>query len=411
VAEQSNASGVRRFSWLWIGLFIGGSLVVLAGLLYGIGYRLVGGGVLPHTTVAGVSVGGLSPAAAQAKLASGLASRGDAPIAVKAGGQSFTVDPATAGLTIDTRATLAAGGHRDAAPAAIWKALFAHPVLNPAVAVDTAKLDAAVTAINAKLVGGGHDGSIVFHGVTPVAVAPVQGIEIVHDQALAVLSLDIDGTGFEAVGERDPVIARLQKTHHAMRPVLFHSPYEAACNFVIGQRISIAQARALRQRMGAESGDSVAVDGVTFHAFPRPQQLLELTEVRGLPDEKLLRIHGIAHAALDGVLDRRRLRALPVETALAEVSALRGVGPFSAQGIVFRGAGVVDEITDDAVGKQAVERLYELDHLPGQAEMLRLAEAWAPFRMWCLVLLHVWIRGEGGGPAPLRLRQRGRRTG
>jgi len=187
VAEQSNASGVRRFSWLWIGLFIGGSLVVLAGLLYGIGYRLVGGGVLPHTTVAGVSVGGLSPAAAQAKLASGLASRGDAPIAVKAGGQSFTVDPATAGLTIDTRATLAAGGHRDAAPAAIWKALFAHPVLNPAVAVDTAKLDAAVTAINAKLVGGGHDGSIVFHGVTPVAVAPVQGIEIVHDQALAVL--------------------------------------------------------------------------------------------------------------------------------------------------------------------------------------------------------------------------------
>jgi DNA-3-methyladenine glycosylase II len=237
------------------------------------------------------------------------------------------------------------------------------------------------------------------------------GARAAWDQALAVLSLDIDGTGFEAVGERDPVIARLQRTHHAMRPVLFHSPYEAACNFVIGQRISIAQARALRQRMGAESGDSVAVDGVTLHAFPRPQQLLELTEVRGLPDEKLLRIHGIAHAALDGVLDRRRLRGLPVETALAEVSALRGVGPFSAQGIVFRGAGVVDEITDDAVGKQAVERLYELDHLPGQAEMLRLAEAWAPFRMWCLVLLHVWIRGEGGGPAPVRLRQRGRHTG
>jgi vancomycin resistance protein YoaR len=187
VAEQSNAPQVRTFSGLWIGIFVAGCLIVLAGLLYGIGYLLVGDGVLPHTTVAGVSVGGLSPAAAQAKITSGLASRADAPIAVKAGGQSFTVDPVAAGLTIDTRATLAAGGHRNATPAALWKALFAHPVLSPAVSVDTAKLDAAVTAINAKLVGGGHDGGIVFHGSTPVAVAPVQGIQIVHDKALAVL--------------------------------------------------------------------------------------------------------------------------------------------------------------------------------------------------------------------------------
>ena len=228
------------------------------------------------------------------------------------------------------------------------------------------------------------------------------GARAAWDQAMAVLSLDVDGSGFEAVGERDPVIGRLQQTHHALRPVLFHSPYEAACNFVIGQRISMAQARALRQRMSVEHGDKLTVDGVTVHAFPRPQQVLRLDGVRGLSDEKLARVRGIAQAALDGVLDRDRLRALPLETALATVSALRGVGPFSAQGIVFRGAGVVDEITDDPVGKQAVQRLYGLDHLPDQAEMLRRAEAWSPFRMWCLVLLHVWIRGEGGGPAPPR---------
>ncbi|HSP65385.1 MAG TPA: hypothetical protein VLO10_04260 [Candidatus Deferrimicrobium sp.] len=218
-------------------------------------------------------------------------------------------------------------------------------------------------------------------------------------QALAVLSLDIDGSGFPAVGERDPVIGRLQRAHRLMRPTLFHSPYEAACNFVIGQRISIVQARALRARMAADSGDRIGVQGMDLAAFPRPQQLLTLTAVRGLADEKLVRLHGIARAALDGTLERRRLRALPVGTALAELSELRGVGPFSAQGILFRGAGVVDGVTDDPVTKEAVQRLYELDHLPDQAAVERLAEVWRPFRTWSQVLLHVWIRGEGGGPA------------
>jgi vancomycin resistance protein YoaR len=187
VPEHSNASRVRTFTGLRISLFVAGCLVVLAALAYGIGYLLVGDGVLPHTTVSGVSVGGLSPAAAQAKVAAALAPRADAPIAVTAGGQSFSVDPATSGLTVDARATIAAGGHRNATPTALWKALFAHPVLTLAVSVDTAKLDVAVDDINAKLVGGGHDGAITFEGSTPVAVAPVQGIAILHDKALAAI--------------------------------------------------------------------------------------------------------------------------------------------------------------------------------------------------------------------------------
>jgi DNA-3-methyladenine glycosylase II len=230
------------------------------------------------------------------------------------------------------------------------------------------------------------------------------------EQALATVSLDIDGTDFPAVGERDPVMGRLQREHAFIRPTLFHSPYEAACNFVIGQRISQAQARALRLRMGAESGDTVTAQGIALAAFPRPQRLLEMTAVRGLPEEKLTRLHGIARAALDGALDRAHLRSLPAERALAEVSTLRGVGPFSAQGIVFRGAGVVDEVTDEPLSKQAVQRLYAMDHLPDHAAMLRVADAWRPFRMWALVLLHVWVRREGGGPSA-RQGRRGRRPG
>ena len=177
----------RSIPGLRISLIVLGCLIVLGGAAYAAAYLYVGGAVLPHTTVEGVPVGRLSDTAAQAKVEAGLAPRSEAPITVTVAGQFFTLDPATAGLTVDTRATIAAGAHRSASPAALWKALFAQPKLDAAVSVDTAKLDAAVTALNAKIVGGGHDGGITFKGVTPVAIPPVPGIEIVHDKALAAI--------------------------------------------------------------------------------------------------------------------------------------------------------------------------------------------------------------------------------
>src|SRR5205085_1133386 len=61
--------------------------------------------------------------------------------------------------------------------------------------------------------------------------------ERVIAQAARVVSLDHDGTGYAALGERDPVIGRLQRTSGYLRPVLFHSPYEAACWAVISARL------------------------------------------------------------------------------------------------------------------------------------------------------------------------------
>jgi DNA-3-methyladenine glycosylase II len=54
------------------------------------------------------------------------------------------------------------------------------------------------------------------------------------------------------------------------------------------------------------------------------------------------------------------------------------------------------------VSRQAVQRLYGLDHLPDPDELLRIAEPWRPYRMWATVLLHAWLRREGGGVARQR---------
>lgn len=243
--------------------------------------------------------------------------------------------------------------------------------------------DAAVT------VRQNEQGNIVGEVVSEPEVA-----ETAWRQALAVFSLDCDGKGWPEVGRRDPFIGKLQQTYQLLRPVLFHSPYEAAASFIISHRISMKQGRQIRQAMAREMGQQLQVDGQTLYAFPQPQILAEISSFPGLNTEKIERLRGVARAALDGLLDRAYLRSLPVEQALAQLRSLRGIGEFFAQGILMRGAGLVDEPTDDATSKQAVQLGYVLPQRPNRQQWLEIAEKWRPYRMWVNVLLHVWVTRE-----------------
>ena len=234
---------------------------------------------------------------------------------------------------------------------------------------------------------GGIGGDV--HGAKNDAVA-----QRAWQQALATVSLDVDGSGFADVGRRDKVIARLQAEYRSLRPVLFHSPYEAACAFLIGHRITILQTRRIRQRMAEQFGATIAVDGSTFTAFPDPQALLRVKEFPGLSSVKIERLHSAARAALDGILDREHLRSVSETAALKQLQTLNGIGDFFAQGILMRGAGLVDAVTDDDLTPRAVQLLYGLTERPTRAELHKRAQAWRPFRMWAVVLLNVWVRSQ-----------------
>ena len=213
-------------------------------------------------------------------------------------------------------------------------------------------------------------------------------------QALATVSLDVDGQGFVDIGQRDPIIGRLQAEYANLRPVLFHSPYEAACAFIIGHRITILQTRRIRQRMAEQAGAPIEVDGTRFNAFPDPRALLRLESFPGVAPAKIERLHDVARAALEGTLDRARLRSMPEADALTQLRTLPGIGEFFAQGILMRGAGLVDAVTDDDLTPRAIQLLYGLRERPDRAAVLKRAEAWRPFRMWAVVLLNVWLRSQ-----------------
>ena len=211
--------------------------------------------------------------------------------------------------------------------------------------------------------------------------------EAVRRQVVRILSLDVDGTEFPGVGKRDRVVGALQDSYAGLRPVLFWSPYEAAAWAIIGHRIRITQAARIKQLMSQELGEEIVVHGERLHAFPSSQRLASMDGFPGLFARKIEYLHGIAEAALQGRLDAARLRTLGREDALEELKRLPGIGDFSAELILVRGAGEPDHFSRSERRLHGVMAdSYDFQAVPSIEKLADIAEKWRPYRSWVSVL-------------------------
>jgi DNA-3-methyladenine glycosylase II len=246
----------------------------------------------------------------------------------------------------------------------------------------------------------GTDG-VTAGDVTAEIVSPAEPgpdlVPTVRSQVERILSLDVDGSGFPAVGERDPVVGEIQRRYPGLRPVGFWSPYEAAAWTIIGHRIRITQAAAIKARIATELGEPVSFGGRVMHAFPSPQRLAGLDTFPGLAGRKPEWLRSLAQAALDGQLDAARLRAMPPEEAMADLKKLPGIGDFSAGLTLLRGAGAPDAVPGQ---EPRLARAVALAYgLPGPAtpEQLReISENWRPYRTWVTLLMRTQLEYETG---------------
>lgn len=222
-------------------------------------------------------------------------------------------------------------------------------------------------------------------------------VEVVKRQVGRILSLDVDGSGFTEVGERDAVVGRLQRRYPGLRPVLFYSPYEAAAWAIIGNRIRITQAAKIKARMARELGEAVEVAGKREHAFPGPSRLSELEEFTGLFGRKAEYLRRLGLEASRGKLEAGRLRAMPVREALEDLKELPGIGGFSAELVLLRGAGEPDYLpVNEPRLARAVALAYGLDETPGPVRISEIAEGWRPYRAWVSLYLRAMLEEETG---------------
>jgi DNA-3-methyladenine glycosylase II len=123
--------------------------------------------------------------------------------------------------------------------------------------------------------------------------------------------------------------------------------------------------------------------------------LAKLSQINGLSETKLQRLRGVAEAALSGTLDAGRLRSLPRPQAFEELTAIPGIGPFSAELILLRGAGDPD-YTPAAEPRlaRAMAIAYDMKAPPSATDIAEISEVWKPYRTWVALLLRIMLEDE-----------------
>ena len=186
-----------------------------------------------------------------------------------------------------------------------------------------------------------QDDAGVVHGT--VSGPAGTDLDAVRGQVARVLSLDHDGEEFTRIGERDPVIGRLQQIAPGLRPPLFYSPYEAAAWSVLSAR---RPARQMMARQAApERGAWRGLRPGRPARSPPSRRLRHCCASRHLPVSRPTSWAGCTaspNAAIAGQLDAAHLLALGPDAAAAELQQIKGIGPFYSSLIVIRGTGFAD---------------------------------------------------------------------
>jgi len=179
----------------------------------------------------------------------------------------------------------------------------------------------------------------------------------------------------------DPVLARLiddrpdfdPRAWMALLPPM--DLYGALLFQITGQQLSVAATRRTLARIEA------LFDG----HLPTPTELLGVDPGRlreaGLSWRKVSTLRDLAERLTDGRLNPDVLDSLPDEELIAELTAIPGIGPWTAQGALIIALQREDVVLPgDLALRKAVQAAYQLDHLPTQQEVLAIAENWRPYR-------------------------------
>ncbi len=156
---------------------------------------------------------------------------------------------------------------------------------------------------------------------------------------------------------------------------------------VIGQQLSRAAAAAILGRLEALS------DG----RLPTPVELLgtdaEALRALGLSRAKAVYLHDLAGRLVDGRLDLERLRELDDDEARDELTQVKGVGRFTADGVLMLALGRQDVWpAADLALRRAVGRVWDLGAAPSVAAVDAIGERFRPWRTLAAIYLYRSLR-------------------
>ena len=191
-----------------------------------------------------------------------------------------------------------------------------------------------------------------------------------------------------ALREADPVMAGLVGRNTAVvrsdlkreRP---GDAYGTLIRSIVGQQLSTKAAATIYRRVLELFGKHT----------PTPKQLLKVDPERlraaGLSRAKVAYLRDLAEHVEDGALELERLPDLPDEEVAAQLTAIKGLGQWTADMFLMFHLGRPDILP---VGDQGIRRAIQVEYglrkLPDAKRMQKIAKPWRPYRT--LASLYLW---------------------
>jgi DNA-3-methyladenine glycosylase II len=199
--------------------------------------------------------------------------------------------------------------------------------------------------------------SLTLHSAAPLPAAVEQAAV---ERVRFFLSLDDDLAGFYALAEKDAALAPRVASWRGMHHVKFPTPFENTAWAVLGQRAPLRVSRRMKDRLVAEYGGALTVDGRVHPCFP------EAADLRGADEAALAKVLGherkarYLRAVVDAFLgaDERFLRTGPFDDVRDWLRQIDGVGEWSAGFVLFRGLGRGERLLMTEALFEAARRLY-----------------------------------------------------
>jgi vancomycin resistance protein YoaR len=187
-----------------------GLLAVLAAA-YGADLAISQGSIPRSTVVAGIDIGGLSPAAASSALEERLAPRVAAEHTVVAEDVEMAFSPAAAGMELDVEGTVDAVDDQPLNPWTRLASFFGDREAPAVIAGEETALTAQIDTIASQVDRAPVDATIAIEGTTPSVVPPADGRELDRDGAAEAITAALEsgaepGTPIELPVEVTPVL-------------------------------------------------------------------------------------------------------------------------------------------------------------------------------------------------------------
>jgi len=185
----------------------------------------------------------------------------------------------------------------------------------------------------------------------------------------------------EFLRKADRVLAGVIDEHPAFRPRAWLDelpPLDAFRTLifqVVGQQLSVAATRTIMSRIEERFGGGL----------PSPAELLaadpQVLRAAGLSARKGATLRALAERFVDGRLSDAALEGMTDEEVEAALTEVPGIGPWSAHGFLLVALNRPDVfLTGDIALRRTIRRIYGLDHVPSEAELIEISDRWRPYR-------------------------------